>query len=80
VKKISIRYFAILRDATKKREEELQTEAGTASDLYQELSVQYPNFLPQKMVRVAINDHFAEMGQPICDGDRIAFIPPVAGG
>jgi molybdopterin synthase sulfur carrier subunit len=80
VKKIKIRYFAILRDLSKKNEEEIQTQAATAEELYEELGQRYANLLPQRMVRVAINDQFSEMNRMISDGDRIAFIPPVAGG
>ncbi len=80
MKKIKIRYFAILRDLSKKNEEEIQTQAATAEELYEELGQRYANLLPQRMVRVAINDQFSEMNRMISDGDRIAFIPPVAGG
>jgi molybdopterin synthase sulfur carrier subunit len=80
MKKIRVRYFAIMRDLTKKSDEEVQTSALTAGDLYQELEARYPNFLAAKVVRVAVNDHFVPMAKELRDGDRVAFIPPVAGG
>jgi molybdopterin converting factor small subunit len=32
------------------------------------------------MLRVAVNDEFADWSQPLAAGDRVVFIPPVAGG
>jgi molybdopterin converting factor small subunit len=32
------------------------------------------------MLRVAINDEFADWSRRLGTGDRIVFIPPVAGG
>jgi len=31
-------------------------------------------------VRVAINREFASPGQPLADGDELAFLPPISGG
>jgi molybdopterin converting factor small subunit len=37
--------------------------------------------LPQEQVRVVMRNHVqADLGDPVSDGDRIAFIPAVAGG
>jgi molybdopterin synthase sulfur carrier subunit len=32
------------------------------------------------MLRVAVNDEFGDWSQELADGDRVVFIPPVAGG
>jgi molybdopterin converting factor small subunit len=32
------------------------------------------------MLRVAVNDEFCEWSAPLQPGDRVVFIPPVAGG
>jgi molybdopterin converting factor small subunit len=32
------------------------------------------------MLRVAINEEFADWTRPLEDGDHVVFIPPVAGG
>jgi molybdopterin converting factor small subunit len=32
------------------------------------------------MLRVAVNDEFADWSRPLVAGDRVVFIPPVAGG
>jgi molybdopterin converting factor small subunit len=32
------------------------------------------------MLRVAVNDEFRDWTVPLASGDRVVFIPPVAGG
>jgi molybdopterin converting factor small subunit len=32
------------------------------------------------MLRVAVNEEFVDWSRPLESGDRIVFIPPVAGG
>jgi len=32
------------------------------------------------MLRVAVNEEFSDWQRPLEDGDRVVFIPPVAGG
>jgi molybdopterin converting factor small subunit len=36
--------------------------------------------LPQSLLRVAVNDEFCDWERPLVEGDRVVFIPPVAGG
>ena len=31
-------------------------------------------------VRVAVNQHFARLDQPLQNGDELAFLPPISGG
>lgn len=76
---VRIEYFAILREHIGKNAEELQTEAGTAGELFEELSVRYA-FPQMNNMKVAINEEFGEWDTALADGDSIAFIPPVAGG
>lgn len=78
--KINVRYFASLRDYSLKREESIATEAKTAHDLFLELSERYHFPLKSDQVRVSINDEYKPMTSPICTGDAVVFIPPVAGG
>jgi molybdopterin converting factor small subunit len=58
----------------------VQTPASTPAGLYAELRALHGFSLPQAMLRVAVNDRFCEWSQPLADGDRVVFIPPVAGG
>lgn len=78
---ISIRYFALLRDLAGKSDESLSIERGaTASRVFLTLAEKYGFPLGLADIRVAVNDEFATTDHPLTDGDRLVFIPPVAGG
>jgi molybdopterin converting factor subunit 1 len=79
MKTIHIEYFAILRENAGTQSESLETAAGTPGELYQELLSRY-SFPDAGTLKVAINDEFASWDMPLNDGDRLVFIPPVAGG
>jgi len=76
---ITVEYFAMLRERAGQPHEELVTGAGTAAELYAELEHRY-RFPPVDTMKVAINDEFSDWNAKLGDGDRIVFIPPVAGG
>jgi len=77
---IEIQYFAVLRERAGTGRETVQTDARTAAELYDELAARHDFGLPRSMLRVAVNDEFAEWSRPLAEGDRVVFIPPVAGG
>jgi molybdopterin converting factor subunit 1 len=77
---VQIQYFAVLREQAGVAEETVETRAGTPADLYEEVRQARHFTLPRSMLRVAINDEFCEWSQRLQPGDRIVFIPPVAGG
>lgn len=77
---IEISYFAILREQAGRASERRTTNATTAADLYEEVRVAYSLSLPRALLKVAVNDEFCEWSQPLHSGDRVVFIPPVAGG
>ena len=79
-KTITVRYFAILREQRGVSQETLSTAAATPAALYEELRARHPFTLPGDRVRAAVNDAFVAADAPLRDGDRIVFIPPVAGG
>ena len=79
-KKIHLQYFTYLREARGLSEETLQTDAKTARDLYQRLKTQHRFKLTTEVLRVAINAEFQDWSTPLQEGDRVVFIPPVAGG
>ncbi len=78
--RIEIQYFAVLRERAGTSREAVETSAATAADLYDELAARHDFGLPRTMLRVAVNDEFADWSQPLAAGDRVVFIPPVAGG
>jgi len=77
--KINIEYFAILREHVGHSAEAVVSEAGTAAELFDELSRRY-EFPDIGKMKVAINDEFCAWDAKLADGDSVVFIPPVAGG
>lgn len=77
---IEIQYFALLREQAGRSSERVTTTAATPADLYAELRSAHGFSLPAAMLRVAVNDEFCEWSQRLHAGDRVVFIPPVAGG
>ncbi len=77
---LTIQYFAILREQAGRSAETLQSRAPDARALYEELRTLRQLQLRPEQLRVAINDAFGDWSQPLKAGDRIAFLPPVAGG
>lgn len=79
-RRVTVQYFALLREQAGRGTESLQTAARTPRELYAELAHRYPFSLDPAVLRVAINSEFADWSAPLADGDAIVFIPPVAGG
>jgi molybdenum cofactor guanylyltransferase len=77
---LTVQYYALLREQAGRREESLVTAARTPRELYAQLRTRYPFSLAPEMLRVAINAEFRDWSTPLADGDRVVFIPPVAGG
>jgi molybdopterin converting factor subunit 1 len=77
---VRIQYFAVLREQAGVAEDLVETRAATPADLYDEVRQARGLALPRSMLRVAVNDEFCEWSQPLRAGDRVVFIPPVAGG
>jgi molybdopterin converting factor subunit 1 len=77
---IHIQYFAILREQRGLSDEKLSTNASTPAGVYEELRARHHFTLPADRIRAAVNDAFVDSSATLRDGDRIVFIPPVAGG
>ena len=77
---LQVQYFAILREQRGLVQENLTTTASTPAALYAELRERHQFTLPPDRVRAAVNDTFVDAQSPLRDGDRVVFIPPVAGG
>ncbi|WDE95990.1 MoaD/ThiS family protein [Lentisphaera profundi] len=75
-----LQYFSLLGDFTKKSSEALNSEAQSPEELYAEIEQIYSFSYDKDKFRVAINDEFSDWNTALNDGDRIVFIPPVAGG
>jgi molybdopterin-guanine dinucleotide biosynthesis protein A len=79
-RRLKVRYFAVLRDQAGRSTEELETQAGTPHQLYEELRRLRGLTLAPEFLRVAVNDEFGDWRSPLSDGDTVVFLPPVAGG
>ncbi len=80
LRRLQVRYFALLREQAGRGVEELQTGARTPQELYAQLQRERGLKLAPKFLRVAVNDEFGDWQQPLHEGDTVAFMPPVAGG
>ena len=77
--RLRVDYFAVLRDRAGRSHESLETAAATPRELYRELAER--RGLPAETgLKVAVNDRFRAWDCALADGDRVVFIPPVAGG
>ncbi len=79
-KTVTVQYFAILREQRGLAQEQLSTAAATPGALYDELRARHHFTLPGDRIRAAVNDAFVASSSELREGDRIVFIPPVAGG
>lgn len=78
--RVTLRYYALLREQAGCQEERLDTRAADPAALYDELAARHGFHLPRALLKVAVNSAFADWSRPLADGDEVVFIPPVAGG
>ena len=80
--RVSVLYFAILRERLKRGDEDLTLPAAaTVGDALAAIAAQHPDIaglLPQ--VQTAVNRRVMPVTQALADGDELALLPPVAGG
>ncbi|MBT8144877.1 MAG: MoaD/ThiS family protein [Gammaproteobacteria bacterium] len=77
---IEIEYFALLREEAGCASETIELQQPTPAAVYACLNERHAFSLPAARLRVAVNDRFTEWNTQLDDGDRVVFIPPVAGG
>lgn len=77
---VHVQYYAIFREQAGASDEKVETGAKTAGELYAELRDRHHFSLPAEALRAVVNEEFVDWNMPISDGDRVVFIPPVAGG
>ena len=82
--RITLRYFASIREALGMGSEPLITQAATLGALRSELIARggvYAEALAYgKAVRVALNQTLCNEDTALADGAEVAFFPPVTGG
>lgn len=73
--RVTLLYFAALREQLGKSDEIADIPNGsTVGDLLARL----PRTTP--VIRIAVNEEFVSISHAVCEGDTVAFIPPIAGG
>jgi len=77
---ITVKFFALLREQAGCRELKISTSAPTPAALYLELCASHALKLPPNLLTYAINERYVRADDLLFAGDRVAFIPPVAGG
>lgn len=82
--KITLKYFASIREAIGRGTESVDTHAGTLGALRDELIARGGDYAlglaRGKTLRMALNQVMAEESAALVDGAEIAFFPPVTGG
>lgn len=80
--RLTILFFATLRDKAKTKSTQLTLDDGiTVADLKKELAIRFPEIassLPSTIV--SRNKEFANSDEVLKDGDEVAVFPPVSGG
>ena len=82
--KVTVKYFASVREAVGQGSEELETGAGTLAALREELVARGPAhaqaLAPGRSVRMALDQVMRDGSAPLHEGCEVAFFPPVTGG
>jgi molybdopterin-guanine dinucleotide biosynthesis protein A len=79
-KNLTLEFFAKLRDEAGCSSTLHTTRAATAAGLWDEVRLLHKLSLDLNTVRLAVNDEFTDWSHPLADRDRVAFMPPFAGG
>ena len=82
--KITVRYFASIREALGQSAEAVDTQAATLGALRDELiargGARAQALARGKAVRMALDQVMADESAALRDGAEVAFFPPVTGG
>jgi molybdopterin synthase sulfur carrier subunit len=82
--KVTVKYFASIREAIGQGSELRETSAATLTGLRDELLAASPahasSLARGKAVRMALNQVMSDESAVLTDGCEVAFFPPVTGG
>ena len=82
--KVTVRYFASIREAVGLSSEELDTSATTLAQLRDTLIARGDGWAQalarERAVRAALDHTLCDESTPLHDGCEAAFFPPVTGG
>ena len=78
---LTVHLFASYAESFGARNLKIELEPGdTVADLVAELRALPGSFVLPSAPRIAVNQKFASLDQPLSHSDEVALIPPVAGG
>jgi molybdopterin converting factor subunit 1 len=80
MKTLHIEYYALLREQAGVKQQTVQSETRTPAELYSQLAAKHGFSLGTEQLRAVVNEEFVNWDRQLNDGDRVVFIPPVAGG
>lgn len=80
--RITLRFFASLREKLKRSEEEREVPPGaTVRTVWEMLTQENPELsVMEKAMSFAVAHEYVDKDYPLQDNDELAFIPPVSGG
>jgi molybdopterin synthase sulfur carrier subunit len=82
--KVTVKYFASIREALDRSSEVVETTATTLGALRDELMAQSnahaESLARGRAVRMALNQVMSDEAAALPDGAEVAFFPPVTGG
>lgn len=78
--RLTVLYFASLRDRAGVERESVEAEGPDLRALYLGLRERHGFALPAERLRVAVDGAFAHWDEAPRAGSEVAFIPPVSGG
>ncbi|ALN86742.1 molybdopterin converting factor, subunit 1 [Lysobacter capsici] len=78
--RLTVLYFASLRDAAGVASESIEADNADLRGLYETLRERHGFALPADRLRVAVDGAFARWDDAPRAGSEVAFIPPVSGG
>lgn len=78
--RLTVLYFASLRDAAGVASESIEADNADLRGLYETLRARHGFALPAERLRVAVDGAFARWDEAPRAGSEVAFIPPVSGG
>ena len=82
--RVTVLYFAWLRERIGEPREEVETSAATVADLVRELIARSEGhglaFADLTSLRVALDQELADFSTPLAGVREVAFFPPMTGG
>lgn len=77
---VTVKFFASLREQVGRGEDTIDIEGeASVADVWRQATTGADRTLPDNVL-AAVNMRYAKPDTRVCDGDEVAFFPPVTGG